>query len=95
MRLVKYVVSVSKRHKNNHAGVKNSTWAIYYYDEDGKMQAKRINLLLIRYYKLIKRHRKKAVCSNCSRELLLLTNWYDRKIPNRPYYSNEYDEYDE
>ena len=41
MRLVKYVISVSKRHENNHAGVKNGAWMIYYYDEDGKIQTKR------------------------------------------------------
>ena len=63
MRLVKYVISVSKRHENNHAGVKNGVWMIYYYDEDGKIQTKRINPLLIWYYKLRKRQRTKAVCS--------------------------------
>ena len=82
MRLSKYVVSVSKRHKNNHAGVKNGTWAIYYYDEDWKMQTKRINPLLIWYYKLIRRHRKKMYCLNCKNAVLVLTNWYDRKIPD-------------
>ena len=51
---------------------------IYYYDEEGKMQTKRINPLLIWYYKLKKYHRKKGVCPNCYREYLLLTNWYDR-----------------
>ena len=60
MRLVKYVISVSKRHKNNHAGVKNGTWAIYYYDEDWKLQTKRINPLLIWYYKLKNIIEKKA-----------------------------------
>ena len=79
MRLVKYIVSVSKRHENNHAGVKNGTWMIYYYDEDWKMQTKRINPLLIWYYKLRKRHRIKGVCPNCSREFLLLTNWHVKK----------------
>jgi len=94
LRLVKYVVSVSKRHKNNHAGVKNGTWAIYYYDEEGKMQTKRINPLLIWYYKLKKRHRKKAVCPNCNRRFLVLTNWYDKKN-YCPYCLDDFDEYDE
>ena len=83
----KYIVSVSKKN--------NSVWKIYFYDENFEIHSQRINPLLVWYYKLIRRHRKKAVYSNCSRELLLLTNWHDRKIPNRPYYSNEYDEYDE
>ena len=52
---------------------------IYYYDEDWKMQTKRINPLLIWYYKLRKRHRTKGVCPHCSREFLLLTNWHDKQ----------------
>ena len=90
LRLSKYVISVSKRHKNNHAGVKNGTWSIYYYDEDWKLQTKRINPLLIGYYKLIRRHRKKMYCLNCKNSVLVLTNWYDRKIPDCPYC--EYDD---
>ena len=46
--------------------------------EDWKLQTKRINPLLIWYYKLKKYHRKKGVCPNCRREYLLLTNWHDR-----------------
>ena len=80
MRLVKYVISVSKRHKNNHAGVKNGTYMIYYYDEDMILQSKRINPLLIWYYKLKKRHRKKGVCSECHRQFVFLTTWYDKKM---------------
>ena len=96
MRLSKYVVSVSKRHKNNHAGVKNGTWAIYYYDEEGKMQTKRISSLLIWYYKLIRRSRKKMYCPDCKNGVLVLNNWYDRKIPNCPYCElEEIGEYDD
>ena len=80
MRLVKYIVSVSKRHENNHAGVKNGTYMIYYYDEDMILQSKRINPLLIWYYKLKKRHRKKGVCSECHRQFVFLTTWYDKKM---------------
>ena len=80
MRLVKCVVSVSKRHKNNHAGVKNGTWSIYYYDEDGKMQTKRINPLLIWYYKLRKRRRVKGVCSEYGSAYSFLTSWYGKKM---------------
>ena len=93
MRLSKYIVSVSKRHKNNHAGVKNGAWVIYYYDEAGKLQNKRINPLLVWYYKLIRRHRIKGVCPNCSRRFLCLTNWYDKKM-ECPFCLDEYDEYD-
>ena len=80
MRLVKYIISVSKRHENNHAGVKNGTYMIYYYDEDMILQTERINPLLIWYYKLKKRHRKKGICSECYRQFVFLTNWYDKKI---------------
>ena len=80
MRLVKYVISVSKRHENNHAGVKNGTYMIYYYNEDMILQSKRINPLLIWYYKLKKRHRKKGVCSECHRQFVFLTTWYDKKM---------------
>ena len=80
MRLVKYVISVSKRHENNHAGVKNGTYMIYYYNEDMILQSKRINPLLIWYYKLKKRHRKKGTCSECNRQFIFLTNWYDKKM---------------
>ena len=95
MRLVKYVTSVSKRHKNNHAGAKNGTWSIYYYDEDWKLRTKRINPLLIWYYKLKKRRRVKGVCPECSREFLCLTNWHDKKL-ECPYCLDEIeDEYDD
>ena len=80
MRLVKYIISVSKRHENNHAGVKNGTYMIYYYDENMILQTKRINPLLIWYYKLKKRHRKKALCTECHRQFVFLTNWYDKKM---------------
>jgi hypothetical protein len=90
--LSKYVISVSKRHKNNHAGVKNGTWSIYFYDEDWKLRTKRINPLLIWYYKLIRRSRKKMYCLNCKNSVIILNNWYDRKIPNCPYCLDEIDE---
>ena len=97
MRLSKVIISVSKRHKNNHAGVKNGTWAIYYYDEDGKIQTKRINPLLILYYKLKRYHRTKGMCPNCYRGFTIFSNRYDRnKNPNCPYCLEEdFDEYDD
>ena len=61
------------------------------------MQTKRINPLLIWYYKLKKRRRVKAYCPNCSSGFLLLTNWYDKKA-ECPFCSNdeiENDDFDE
>ena len=94
MRLVKYVISVSKRHENNHVGVKNGSFMINYYDEDWKLQTQRINPLLIWYYKLRKRRRVKGVCSECSREIHFLTCWYDKKM-ECPFCLDEFDEYDD
>jgi hypothetical protein len=83
----KYVVSVSKKN--------NSIWKIYFYDENSQIHSQRINPLLIWYYKLIRRHRKKLYCLNCKSEFLGLLNWYDKKIPNCPYCLDEFDEYDD
>ena len=94
MRLSEYIISVSKRHKNNHAGVKNGTYMIYYYDEDMILQTKRINPLLIWYYKLRKRRRVKGVCSECHREIHFLTCWFDKKM-ECPYCLDEFDVYDD
>ena len=68
----KYIVSVSKKN--------NSVWKIYFYDENFQIHSQRINPLLIWYYKLRKRHRKKDVCHNCRNEFLFLTNWHDKKM---------------
>ena len=94
MRLSEYVISVSKRHKNNHAGAKNGTWSIYYYDQDGKIQTKRINPLLIWYYKLIRRQRRKAMCTRCNGQYTVLINWYDKNIDCPYCLEEDYDEYD-
>ena len=65
--------------------------------EDWKLQTKRINPLLIWYYKLRKRQRTKAVCSNCSKQFLILSCWYDKiKDAKCPYCLEEdFDEYDD
>ena len=91
MRLVKYIISVSKRYENNHAGVKNGTYMICYYDEDMILQTKRINPFLIWYYKLKKRHRKKGMCSECYREFIICTNWHDKNA-ECPYCLDEFDD---
>lgn len=60
------------------------------------MQTKRINPLLIWYYKLKRYHRTKGVCLECNREFTIFTNWYNRnKNPECPYCFDEYNEYDD
>ena len=81
----KYIVSVSKKN--------NSIWKIYFYDENFQIHSQRINPLLIWYYKLIRRHRKKMYCLNCSRGFLVLTNWHDKKA-NCPYCLDDDDDYE-
>ena len=81
-----YIVSVSKKN--------NSVWKIYFYVENYQIHSQRINPLLIWYYKLRKRHRKKDVCHNCRNEFLFLTNWHDKKM-NCPICLDEDDEYDD
>ena len=70
------VIGVSKKH--------NSVWRVYYHDynDDDKicLFTKKINPLLIWYYKLRKRHRVKGICPECRREFLCLTNWHDKKL---------------
>jgi len=68
----KYIVSVSKKN--------NSVWKIYFYDENFKIHSRKINPLLIWYYKLRKRHRITGVCTKCSNQFLFLTNWHDKKM---------------
>ena len=83
----KYIVSVSKKN--------NSVWKSYFYilNDDGSwsFQSKRINPLLIWYYRLKKYHRKKGVCPSCSRVFLTLTNWHDKNA-ECPYCLDEYDD---
>ena len=82
------VIGVSKKH--------NSVWRVYYHDynDDDKicLFTKKINPLLIWYYKLRKRHRVKGICPECRREFLCLTNWHDNKL-ECPYCLDEFDEY--
>ena len=84
------VIGVSKKH--------NSVWRVYYHDynDDDKicLFTKKINPLLIWYYKLRKRHRVKGICPECRREFLCLTNWHDKKL-ECPYCLDEFDEYDD
>ena len=79
----KYVISVSKKN--------NSIWKIYFYDENFQIHSQRINPLLIWYYKLRKRHRKKMYCLNCSTKFLVLTNWHDKKA-ECPFCLDDYDD---
>lgn len=66
---MKYIVSVSKTyiHRGNHKH-RDSTkkyWHIYYYDEDGKFNTKRVNTIQALYYKTQKRKRLKYICLEC------------------------------
>ena len=67
---MKYVVSVSKTY--THRGLfrrRKATkkhWFVYYYDEEGKFQNKKINLLQALYYKTQKRKRLQYICTECS-----------------------------
>jgi len=81
----KYIVSVSKKN--------NSVWKIYFYDENFQIHSEKINPLLILYYKLRKRHRKKMYCLNCKSEFLVISNWYDKKA-NCPYCLDDDDDYE-
>ena len=81
----KYVISVSKKN--------NSIWKIYFYDENFQIHSQRINPLLIWYYKLRKRHRKKMYCLNCSTEFLVLSNWHDKKAECPYCLEEDFDEY--
>ena len=76
--MVKIIISVSKRHKNNHAGVKNGAWVVYYYDEDWKLQTKRINPLLVQFYKLARYHRIQCQCDECDLLYITFVNWHDK-----------------
>ena len=84
---MKLVLSVSKKH--------NSIWRVYGYDynEDDNLVlvTKKINPLLVWFYKLKKYHRKKGVCPNCSRVFLTLTNWHDKNA-ECPYCLDEFDD---
>ena len=81
---MKYVVSVSKKGKN--------VWKIYYYDynddDDMVFQSKRINVLLVPFYKLLKCHRTKMLCDECNQIFLSVTRRKNPKYDNCPYCFN-------
>ena len=63
--MTKIIVSVSKKH--------NSVWRIYYYDideydETWKLYTKRINPLLVWYYKLKKCKLYSSICDDCGED---------------------------
>ena len=72
---MKYILSVSKK--------RHSKWKIYYeeyddYEEKVIFKSKKINRLLIPYYKLQRCHRTKGVCPECHRVFTFFHNWYKR-----------------
>jgi len=86
--MAKTIVSVSKKH--------NSVWRIYYYaldedDETPKLYTKRINPLLIWYYKLIKSKRCSSICDVCGEEWKFYKTRFD-SIPDSCFRCND-DEY--
>ena len=66
---MKYIVSVSKtyihRGYHKHRDSTKKHWHIYYYDEEGKFNTKRVSLLQALYYKTQKRKRLKYLCIEC------------------------------
>ena len=82
---MKYIVSVSKTyiHRGNHKH-RDSTkkyWHIYYYDEYGKFNTKRVSLLQALYYKTQKKKRMKFVCDECETIFMVLVKSKNKIIP--------------
>ena len=72
---MKIILSVSK--------YRHSLWKIYYkeyddYEEKVIFKSKKINRLLIPYYKLQRCHRTKRVCPECNSVFTFFHNWYKR-----------------
>ena len=72
---MKYILSVSKK--------RHSKWKIYYeeyddYEEKVIFKSKKINRLLIPYYKLQRCHRNQRVCPECNSVFPFFHNWYKR-----------------
>ena len=76
--MTKTIVSVSKKN--------NSVWRIYYYDIDEddtwNFYTKRINPLLVWYYKLIKSKKMSNICDDCYEEFKFYKNRFS-SIPNQ------------
>ena len=77
--MTKVIVSVSKKN--------NSVWRIYYYaldedDESLKLYTKRINPLLVWYYKLIKSKKMSNICDECYEEFPFYKNRFSG-MPNQ------------
>ena len=76
--MTKIIVSVSKKN--------NSVWRIYYYDIDENnnwnFYTKRINPLLVWYYKLIKSKKMSNICDECYEEFKFYKNRFS-SIPNQ------------
>ena len=70
---MKHIVSVSKKN--------NSIWKIYFYDENFKIQSKRINPLLVWYYKLKKSKVHNNICENCLKEFRFYKSRFE-KMPD-------------
>ena len=76
--MTQVIVSVSKKN--------NSVWRIYYYDFDEdnetiQLYTKRINPLLVWYYKLIKSKKMSNICDECYEEFPFYKNRFS-SIPS-------------
>jgi len=72
---MKYVISVSKtyKHRGNHRHKRaKKHWHVFYYDEEGSLHCEQVNWFQALYYKTQKRHRIKAICSECGRMYIIL-----------------------
>jgi len=80
---MKYVISVAKAYKHRgkmqHKTAKKH-WFVYFYDEDGKMYSKQVNLLQAVYYMTQKHHRLKMACPDCGSVFLGLVKSFKEKV---------------
>ena len=75
---MKCIIGVSKKH--------NSIWRVYYqdideYDNQLKLYTKKINPLLVWYYKLKKSKVHNNICDNCLNEFRFYKSRFE-KMPN-------------
>ena len=76
--MTKTIVSVSKKH--------NSVWRIYFYDLDDddnwNFYSKRINSLLVWFYKLRKAKLCNDICNDCGTEIKFYKSRFGKGLEN-------------
>lgn len=74
--MTKTIVSVSKKH--------NSVWRIYFYelddDDNWKFYTKRINSLLVWFYKLRKAKLCNDICNDCGTEIKFYKRRFEKGL---------------